>query len=300
MWSAGEGPTVDSKQAIATFTGECGAMDPTVGTVFAPDEAQPWTLDEVAAFLDTYYSCTGAVDIAKCITGRPFKFHIGSTPAELCWKLPQNPDANRVLADRIGATCKKKVLTSDDGKKKCAVLEAYAELHASTPSFFSGDGLVHYLGNAGKYLLVGIPGAILAGWGFHVGYGIHQEGSAGTPHVPQAVADAGRLLRSGAPAARSVVDSARAVWASAAAAAASVAGGLKAGGAAVAVWLTPPAASAGAFAGTIAAGAAIGVGLGCLIDWSVGAISDGRTLSDRLSGDASVPSARAGFRLIRE
>lgn len=169
--------TAANGAAVASFTGECAATDPTVGTIFAPDAAHPWTAAEAAAFLDEYYPCDGAGDamaVAKCMGTRPFAFHLGSTPGQLCWKLPQNPDANRVLASRIDETCKEKVFTAEDGKEKCDALEAYAEAHASTPSFFSMEGLAYYGMEALKWLGIGVPGAILAGWGFHVGYEIYK------------------------------------------------------------------------------------------------------------------------------
>lgn len=180
MLGAGESKVVDSKAVIATFNSKC---DPLEGehVVLAP-QGKVWTTDDIAALLDAYYPCGeesgNPADSAKCIEMRPLGLHRGTVPNQLCWK-SMGEVANRKLADAIDATCTNGPLSSEVNEAKCEAFEEVVSQFAAPPKFFSKHGLQFYAWEVGKYLLVGIPGAILAGWGFHVGYKMVKEHGSG-------------------------------------------------------------------------------------------------------------------------
>lgn len=153
----------------AKYTGACNAME---GQHYIVLDNSSFSYEDIDVLLDNYYNGEGERHI-----------HMSDVNGRICWK-SMGGVANHKLANQLKKNCYS-TLQGEGSREKCDALYEVVDKYSEAPQsyfqkFFNKHPNVRETWNTIKWPL----GAILGGWGFHVGWDIHKKMKGKDPDDP--------------------------------------------------------------------------------------------------------------------
>lgn len=148
------------KELETTYTGSCNAMD---GQHYILLDNSSFSYEDINILLEEYYNGEGERHI-----------HMSDINGRICWK-SMGEVGNRKLADQLKKNCYS-TLKGEGSKEKCDAIYNVVDSYAKAPQshfdkFFEKHPNIRAIWDTVKWP----AGAILGGWGFHVGWDIHKK-----------------------------------------------------------------------------------------------------------------------------